>query len=111
MLSLDNAMGEEELRDFDRRVRGLLGDEEYAYVAELKLDGLSMAVHYRGARFAQAVTRGDGETGEGVSENARTIRSIPLKIHKRGGNWEARGEVVLNKKAFEKLNEDNDAAG
>ncbi len=110
MLSLDNAFGENELRDFDRRVRGLLGDEAYFYVAELKLDGLSMAVHYRDGRFAQAVTRGDGETGEDVTENARTIRSIPLGLRKRKGDWEVRGEVVLNKKAFEKLNEENEAA-
>jgi DNA ligase (NAD+) len=116
MLSLDNAFGEVELRDFDRRVRGLLGDEEYAYVAELKLDGLSMAVHYRDGKFAQAITRGDGDTGEDVTENARTIRSIPLNIHKRKGfspegAWEVRGEVVLNKKAFEALNAEADEAG
>jgi DNA ligase (NAD+) len=110
MLSLDNAFGEAELRDFDRRVRGLLGEEKYSYVAELKLDGLSMAVHYRDGRFAQAVTRGDGETGEDVTENARTIRSIPLALRKRRGDWEVRGEVVLNKKAFERLNEENEAA-
>ena len=110
MLSLDNAFGENELREFDRRVRGLLGDEKYSYVAELKLDGLSMAVHYRDGKFAQAVTRGDGETGEDVTENARTIRSIPLTLRKRKGDWEVRGEVVLNKKAFEKLNQENEAA-
>ncbi len=111
MLSLDNAFGEGELRDFDRRVRGLLGDEPFAYVAELKLDGLSMAVQYRNGKFAQAVTRGDGETGEDVTENARTIRSIPLHLRKRQGDWEARGEVVLNKKAFEALNVEADEAG
>src|SRR5579883_1893521 len=61
MLSLDNALNETELRDFDRRVRELLGKTKYCYVAELKMDGLSMAAHYRGGRFVQAVTRGDGE--------------------------------------------------
>src|SRR5438132_9777413 len=60
MLSLDNALGEDELRDFDRRVRGLLGAEEYSYVAEIKLDGLSMAVQYRDGKMVQALTRGDG---------------------------------------------------
>ncbi len=75
MLSLDNALDEEELRDFDRRVHDLLGAEEYTYVAELKLDGLSLAVHYRDGKFAQAVTRGDGQVGEDVTENTRTIRS------------------------------------
>jgi DNA ligase (NAD+) len=111
MLSLDNALGEAELREFDRRVRGLLGDEEYAYVAELKLDGLSMAVHYREGKLVQALTRGDGEVGEEVTENARTIRSVPLKVRERHGDWEVRGEVVLTKKAFEALNAECDAAG
>jgi len=117
MLSLDNALGEAELRDFDRRVRGLLGEEKYSYVAELKLDGLSMAVHYREGRLVQALTRGDGEVGEEVTENARTIRSIPLQVsghlhlERRRGDWEVRGEVVLNKKAFEALNAECDAAG
>src|SRR5271169_6678529 len=80
MLSLDNALNEEELRAFDKRVRDLLGDEEFAYVAELKLDGLSLAVQYRHGKFAQAVTRGDGSVGEEITENARTIRSIPLQV-------------------------------
>jgi DNA ligase (NAD+) len=117
MLSLDNALGETELRDFDRRVRGLLGDEEFVYVAELKLDGLSMAVHYRDGKLVQALTRGDGEVGEEVTENARTIRSVPLRVKAprqvktTRGDWEVRGEVVLNKKAFEALNAECDAAG
>src|SRR6202047_1654627 len=74
MLSLDNALNEEELRDFLNRI----GDVRY--VTELKLDGLSMAAHYRGGQFVQAVTRGDGQVGEDVTENARTIRSLPLGI-------------------------------
>src|SRR5512132_2307192 len=64
MLSLDNALNENELREFDRRVREMLGGEEFRYVAELKLDGLSMAAHYADGRFTQAVTRGDGRVGE-----------------------------------------------
>src|SRR4029079_10944296 len=74
---------------------------------ELKLDGLSMAVHYRGGKFAQAVTRGDGAIGEDVTENARTIRSIPFRAQAE----EVRGEVVFNRKSFDKLNEDRAAAG
>jgi DNA ligase (NAD+) len=112
MLSLDNALNEEELRAFDKRVRDLLGDEEFAYVAELKFDGLSLAVKYRHGKFAQAITRGDGTVGEDVTENARTIRSIPLRP--RGhpkGDWEARGEVVFDRKGFERLNEERTAAG
>lgn len=111
MLSLDNALNEDELRDFDRRVRGLLPGESFEYVAELKLDGLSMAVHYRDGRVAQAVTRGDGVIGEDVTENARTIRSIPLHLKSKRVSWEVRGEVVLNRRAFEKLNAERDAAG
>jgi DNA ligase (NAD+) len=107
MLSLDNALNETELRDFDRRVRELLGGEPYRYVAELKLDGLSLAVHYREGRLAQAITRGDGTTGEDVTENARTIRSLPL----RAEDGEVRGEVVFTHKAFQKLNDERTAAG
>ena len=107
MLSLDNALNEGELRDFDRRVRDLLGEEEFEYVAELKLDGLSLAVHYRDGKFAQAVTRGDGAIGEDVTENARTIRSIPFRAKVE----EVRGEVVFNRKSFDKLNEDRAASG
>src|SRR5579872_6879790 len=80
MLSLDNALNENELRDFDRRVRELLGCQEYRYVTELKMDGLSMAAHYRDGVFVRAVTRGDGAVGEEVTENARTIRSLPLRV-------------------------------
>jgi DNA ligase (NAD+) len=108
MLSLDNALDEAELRDFDRRVRDLLGDESYTYVAELKLDGLSLAVHYRDGKYAQAVTRGDGTVGEDVTENTKTIRSVPLKAK---GSFEVRGEVVFNRKAFEKLNAERDLLG
>ncbi len=111
MLSLDNAVGEEELRDFDRRVKNLLGDQEYSYVADLKLDGLSMAVHYREGKMVQALTRGDGTIGEEVTENARTIRSLPLRLKGSHANLEVRGEVVLNRKAFEKLNADRERAG
>jgi DNA ligase (NAD+) len=111
MLSLDNALGVDELRAFDKRVQGLLGDEKYVYVADLKLDGLSMAVHYREGRMSQALTRGDGVLGEEVTENARTIRSIPLRLKGSHQSIEVRGEVVLNRKAFEKLNADREAAG
>jgi len=80
MLSLDNALNEGELRDFDRRVGELLGGAPYRYVAELKMDGLSMAAAYRSGSFVQAITRGDGLVGEDVTENARTIRSLPLAV-------------------------------
>jgi DNA ligase (NAD+) len=108
MLSLDNALNEGELRDFDRRVRDLLGSEPYRYVAELKLDGLSMAAHYRDGRFASAVTRGDGTVGEDVTENARTIRSLPLRVKSDLPAFEVRGEVVMGQRAFERLNAERD---
>jgi DNA ligase (NAD+) len=111
MLSLDNALNEPELREFDRRVREGLSGESFRYVAELKLDGLSMAVHYRDGVFAQAVTRGDGTVGEDVTENARTIHSLPLRVSDSLRTFEARGEVVMERKAFERLNEERAAQG
>jgi len=111
MLSLDNALNEGELREFDRRVRELLGGEPYRYVAELKLDGLSMAAHYEDGVFRQAVTRGDGEEGEDVTENARTIRSLPLRVEAMFPRFEVRGEVIMDRAAFEKLNAERDREG
>lgn len=110
MLSLDNALDEAELRAFDARVRELLKGEACAYVAELKLDGLSLAVRYRQGVLVQAVTRGDGETGEEVTENARTIRSLPLRLAE-AADVEVRGEVVMPNAAFQKLNETREAEG
>jgi DNA ligase (NAD+) len=103
MLSLDNALDESELRAFDARVRELLGDTPCRYVAELKMDGLSMAVRYRKGRFEAAITRGNGTVGEDVTENARTIRSLPLTVEDLKP-FEVRGEVVMNRRAFERLN-------
>jgi DNA ligase (NAD+) len=104
MLSLDNALDEAELRAFDSRVRGWMGGEQFRYVAELKMDGLSMAARYRDGLFTQAVTRGNGTTGEDVTENARTIRSLPLRvvssITTAAGRFETRGEIVMNRRAF-----------
>ena len=111
MMSLDNALNEGELRDFDRRVRELLGGAAYRYVAELKLDGLSMAAHYRNGRFVQAVTRGDGTVGEDVTENARTIRSLPLRVDTPLEAFETRGEAIMNRRAFERLNAGRDERG
>jgi len=110
MLSLDNALTPEELRAFDARVRDLLGGAEYRYVVELKMDGLSMAARYRSGLFEQAITRGDGSIGEEVTENARTIRSLPLQTQRKAA-FEARGEVVFNRKGFEKLNAEREQAG
>ncbi|MBI1955911.1 MAG: NAD-dependent DNA ligase LigA [Acidobacteria bacterium] len=118
MMSLDNTYSEEELRDFDRRVRQGAGKEKIEYVAELKLDGMSMAVLYGNRMLHKAVTRGDGTVGEEVTENARTIRSLPLSLApaalaktKLPADLEVRGEVLLDRKAFERLNEERERSG
>lgn len=111
MLSLDNALNEGELRDFDRRVRELLGGEAFAYTAELKMDGLSMSVRYEDGVLKQAVTRGDGSVGEDVTENARTMRSLPLRVTGALRTFEVRGEVVMPLKAFHRLNAEQERTG
>ena len=108
MLSLDNAFSEEELRDFDRRVRERLGsDGEIEYVCEPKLDGLAVSLHYENGSLTVAATRGDGYSGEDITANIRTIPSVPLKL--RGDDVpemvEVRGEVYMPKAGFEKLNQ------
>ena len=112
MLSLENAFDDGELRDFDRRAREALAVEVLDYVGELKLDGVSMAVRYAAGRIVMALTRGDGVHGEVITPNARTLRSLPLAIPaamlESAGlppDFEVRGEVVMPKGAFERLNE------
>src|SRR5262249_8954307 len=105
MLSLENAYSEEELVEWGRRAQQLAGVESMEYVAELKIDGLSMALLYEDGLLSKGVTRGDGRTGEVVTGNVRTIRSIPLRLHETA-NVEIRGEVFLNLKAFRQLNEE-----
>ena len=116
MLSLDNAYNEEDLRVFDDRVRRGLGsaagDAPLEYVAELKIDGLSIALTYEHGHLMRAATRGDGTTGEVVTHNVRTIRAIPLDLAGGPGErLEVRGEVYLPKSAFEKANAEREAAG
>jgi DNA ligase (NAD+) len=111
MISLDNAFSFETLADFDRRVRELTGREKIDYVAEHKFDGLSLSLIYEKGRLARGVTRGDGTTGEDVTPNVKTIRSIPLSIDqallKKAGlpqDFEVRGEAIMTRKAFQELN-------
>ncbi len=123
MLSLDNAYSREELADWDRRVRELAGRLPVEYTSELKLDGLSVALHYEpaedgAARLARGVTRGDGQIGEDVTSNIRTIRSVPLRIsvellHKARlpQGFEVRGETVMPEKAFLRTNEEREREG
>jgi DNA ligase (NAD+) len=114
MLSLDNAYTQEELRAFDERVRkgAVLGAHPIAYVAELKIDGLSIALTYDGGHLVRGATRGDGTRGEDVTANVRTIRAVPLRL--RGGpsrRIEVRGEVYLPRRAFARMNEERETAG
>ena len=102
MLSLDNAFNLEDLMAFDERVQQSVKNPEY--VVELKMDGLAISLHYHNGRFVQAVTRGDGLVGEDVTNNVRTIASIPMHIDMEG-DVEVRGEVIMPKKSFEALNE------
>jgi len=107
MTSMDNAFDADEARDWDERVRkGLATDKAVHYTAEPKFDGTSISLRYEDGVLVQAGTRGDGASGEDVTQNVRTIRTVPLKLHGRG--WpkvlEVRGEIVIPKKEFEKLN-------
>ena len=107
MLSLDNVFNDEELVAFDRRVRERLeSDDEIEYVCEPKLDGLAVSLRYENGEFVQAATRGDGQTGEDITQNIRTIQSIPLRLHGTGypATLEVRGEVFMPKAGFEELN-------
>ncbi len=118
MLSLDNAFSYDALRDWDRRVREESGHEKIEYVAEHKFDGLSVSLQYEDGVLARGVTRGDGTTGEDVTPNVKTIRSIPLRVDvailkkvKLPLNFEVRGEVMMTRKAFEALNRQQEQIG
>ncbi|MGQ9746421.1 MAG: NAD-dependent DNA ligase LigA [Candidatus Caldatribacteriaceae bacterium] len=108
MLSLDNAFTEEDIRNFDRRVKRMLGAKEVHYVLELKIDGLAVNLRYENGSLVHGATRGDGFTGEDVTQNLKTIRSIPLRLMgmKKPSTVEVQGEVFMNKADFEKLNEE-----
>ncbi|WP_343027208.1 NAD-dependent DNA ligase LigA [Massilia sp. MP_M2] len=113
MLSLNNGFADEDIDNFDRRVREGLEARAVAYNAELKFDGLAISLRYENGRFVQAATRGDGYTGEDVSANIRTVRVIPMRLHGDAvpAVLEVRGEVLMFKRDFESLNERQRAAG
>jgi DNA ligase (NAD+) len=114
MLSLDNTYSAEELREFDERVRkgAGTGDAPVDYVAEMKIDGLSLALTYENGRLIRGATRGDGHRGEDVTVNVRTIRAIPLVLRNAPSQrFEIRGEVYLSRAAFEKTNREREDAG
>ncbi|HEX5423522.1 MAG TPA: NAD-dependent DNA ligase LigA [Candidatus Acidoferrales bacterium] len=118
MISLDNCFSIEDLRAFDRRVRETTGREKIDYVGEHKFDGFSLSLTYEGGRLVRGVTRGDGTTGEDVTPNVKTIRSIPLSVEpallKKAGlptSFEVRGEVIMTRKAFQAMNEQQQELG
>jgi DNA ligase (NAD+) len=118
MLSLDNAFSYDALREWDRRVREGSGQEKIEYIAEHKFDGLSVSLQYEDGVLTRGVTRGDGTTGEDVTPNVKTIRSIPLRVDaallkriKLRADFEVRGEVMMTRKAFEALNRQQEQIG
>jgi DNA ligase (NAD+) len=118
MLSLDNAYSQEELHDWERRVHELSGRTDLEYMCELKLDGMSLALRYRDGHLERGITRGDGNVGEDVTSNVRTVRSVPLTISKdklmKSGipaDFEVRGEMLMPLAAFRKLNEERASQG
>ena len=113
MLSLSNTYSEQELRDFDERVKKGLDGESYEYFCELKFDGVSISLVYEDGLLIRAVTRGDGVRGDNVTLNAKTIRSIPLRVSGKDhpAKFEVRGEIFMSHKVFEELNKEQEEAG
>ena len=114
MLSLSNTYSEDEVRDFDRRVRETLENEPYRYECELKFDGVAISLRYKDGIFVQGATRGDGMEGDDITQNLKTIRSIPLRLRPvRNGprTIEVRGEAFMKRKDFQHMNEERQLAG
>lgn len=116
MLSLSNSYDENDLFEFDKRVKSLLKGEKFNYVCELKFDGAAVSIIYRDGIFVQGATRGDGTQGDEITKNLKTIRALPLKLNSSQGIFkkldiEVRGEVFINKKDFERINEKQLEAG
>jgi DNA ligase (NAD+) len=118
MLSLDNAFSYDALKAWDKRVREAAGKAEIEYIAEHKFDGLSISLQYEDGILVRGVTRGDGTTGEDVTPNVKTIRSVPLqadtavlKKSKLSGDFEVRGEIMMTRKSFEALNRQQEESG
>ena len=118
MLSLDNTYNVEDLRNWERRVHELTGRTDIDYVCELKLDGMSLALRYEDGKLVRGITRGDGTTGEDVTLNVRTVRSVPLSIPKEKlkkaklpPDFEVRGEMLMPKASFRKMNQEREEKG
>lgn len=112
MLSLSNSYNFDELLDFDKRIKSILGDDDYEYVCELKYDGIAISLIYENGILVTGATRGDGVTGDDVTKNLRTIKSIPLSVKSTDfSNFEVRGEVFIKKEDFEHINEEQELKG
>ena len=113
MLSLNNSYSQEEIADFDRQVGELAGGKPYTYLVDHKFDGVSLSLHYENGLLIRGVTRGDGVSGDEITNNTRTIRTVPLKLRGKGypENLEVRGEVIMPWDAFEQLNKDREKKG
>jgi DNA ligase (NAD+) len=105
MLSMDNTYSEEELKEFDAKIKRMADVKEVDYVVELKFDGVAVSLHYENGNFILGVTRGDGFKGDDITENLKTIKTLPLSINYKD-SIEVRGEVYMRKDDFEKLNEE-----
>lgn len=110
MLSLGNVYNEDEVRDFDRKVKDVVGNQTVKYVGEVKIDGLGMSLLYENGELQRCLTRGDGVTGEDVTSNVKTIRSIPMRVSEKRP-FEVRGEVFMPKRSLQKLNEERERNG
>ena len=110
MLSLGNVYNEDEVRDFDRKVKDVVGNQTVKYVGEVKIDGLGMSLLYENGELQRCLTRGDGVTGEDVTSNVKTIRSIPMRVSEKRP-FEVRGEVFMPKRSLQKLNEEREKNG
>ena len=110
MLSLGNVYNEDEVRDFDRKVKDVVGNQTVKYVGEVKIDGLGMSLLYENGELQRCLTRGDGVTGEDVTANVKTIRSIPMRVSEKRP-FEVRGEVFMPKRSLQKLNEEREKNG
>jgi DNA ligase (NAD+) len=111
MLSLDNSYSRDDLAAFDQRVRDNLPEETFVYVCELKIDGVALSLRYQNSVLSGAATRGNGTEGDEITANARTIRSIPLRLRHDGLNCEVRGEVYMELGDFDQLNRGRESAG
>lgn len=114
MLSLSNTYSEQELLDFDKRVRDILGNQSYRFIAELKIDGVAISLVYRNGIFVRGATRGDGTQGDDISGNLKMIRSIPLRVEGGKGlpkSFEVRGEIYMTKKDFTAMNKKQSELG